>query len=85
MDMMMKASLFLALMGAAIFAYGWFAEPEILSLIQQLQMEAELQQAYQAASNRSTFMQLSGCALVGVGLVSFIILRSVKIHKKPGK
>ncbi len=85
MDRMMNASLFLAFIGAAMFAYGWFSAPEAMSLIQQLQMEIELQQAYQAKADRATFMQLSGCALVGIGLISFVIIRSVKIHKKPTK
>lgn len=83
MNMTMKVSLFLACIGAAIFAYGWIKAPKVMSLIQQLQMEPELQKAYQAEANSATFMQLSGCILMGVGLVSFVIARSVKIHKKP--
>lgn len=78
----MKLSLLLALIGVIVFGYGWFVNPPTLSLIELLQMEELHQQAYYQETNRATFMQLGGCVLIGVGLVSFVIIRSVKIHKK---
>lgn len=85
MEMTLKIPLFLAVIGAAIFAYGWSIAPEVLTVIELLQMQEALQQAYYTEANRATFMQLSGCVLAGVGLISFVIIRSIKIHKKVPK
>lgn len=79
------ASLLVTLMGAVFLAYGWTSAPEALSLIEQLQMPSQLQQTYNAQADRATFMKLLGCVLVGSGLVSFVIIRSIMIHSKAPK
>lgn len=78
----MKLSLLIALIGVSLFGYGWFTNPPELSLIELLNMETARQEAYHQASTTATILQLTGCALLGLGLVSFIIIRSAKNHKK---
>lgn len=80
---MMKISLLTALLGFLMLNYGLYTLPAELSFVELLQLEAILQQAYYNNVNKATFIQLTGCVLIGIGLVSFVIMRSVKIHKKP--
>lgn len=77
----MKLSLLLAFIGVVAFTYGWVTHPPALSLIELLNMEPRLQDAYFNEVNRATFMRMTGCALTAIGLVAFVIIRSIKIHK----
>lgn len=78
----MKISLLLAFIGLVFLGYGWASNSPVLGLVQLLQMDTTLQQAYYQDVNRATLMQLGGCLLIGIGFVSFVIIRSRKIHKK---
>lgn len=81
MDTKQKIALFLASIGVAVFAYGWLSTPPDVSLIELLVMDEALQQAYYDKANIATLLKFCGLFLIGLGLVSFIIIRSIKIHK----
>jgi hypothetical protein len=81
MNTKQKLSLFFIIVGVAAYAYGWLSTPPTLSFVELLNMEEVLQQAYYDKVNVATLLKFCGLFLVGAGLVSFIVIRSIKIHK----
>lgn len=81
MDTKQKISLIIFIIGAVIFAYGWFSTPPVLSFIEMLSMDESLVKEYFDNANMATLLKFSGLILIGAGLVSLIIIRSIKIHK----
>jgi hypothetical protein len=81
MDTKQKISLISVISGVAVFAYGCLSSPPELSLVELLLMDEALQQAYYNKADIATLLKFCGLFLIGLGLVSFIVIRSIKIHK----